>query len=219
VNADHPNTGHHPPAEQRRLVVPYATRWSTEDDAPFEVVYRPGGGIAYADEVTTDRDSDGVLWTRGYSRPRVGRPEFGKVHSMRQRRAMRRLLCQVCGGPAEQDEDGVLWLLPDHREDWSDWPNGAGEVEPPICRACAEISLRLCPALRRGGVLVRVREYPIAGVRGVRYEPGLTKPVMAEPVLVPFDHHAIRWIRATGLVRELNDCTLLSAGDFLDTVS
>lgn len=126
---------------------------------------------------------------------------------------MRRLLCQVCGGPADQSDDGVLWLLPDHREDWPDWPNGAGEVEPPICRTCAEISLRLCPALRRGGVLVRAREYPIAGVRGVRYQPGPAGPEMAEPVVVTLDDHAIRWIRATGLVRELNDCTLYSPED------
>jgi hypothetical protein len=135
---------------------------------------------------------------------------FGKVHSLRQRRAMRRLLCQVCGEPADQSEDGVLWLLPDYRGDWPGWPNRMGQVEPPICRPCVDLSLRLCPKLRRGAAVVRAREYPIAGVRGVRYEPGPTAPVMVEPVVVSFEDHAIRWIRAVGLVRELLGCTLLS---------
>jgi hypothetical protein len=177
---------------------------------PFEVIYRRGGGIAYADEIAADRDELGILWTRTYSRQRDGRPEFGKVHSLRQRRAMRRLLCQVCGEPADQSGDGVLWLLPDYRGDWAGWPNRMGQVEPPICRPCVDLSLRLCPKLRRGAAIVRAREYPIAGVRGVRYEPGPTAPVMVEPVVVSFEDHAIRWIRAAGLVRELLGCTLLS---------
>jgi hypothetical protein len=149
-----------PSAIERPLLVPYVTSWTTETDMPFEVVYRRGGGIACADEIVADRDELGILWTRTYSRQRDGRPEFGKVHSLRQRRAMRRLLCQVCGEPADQSDDGVLWLLPDYR--------------------------------------------------GVRYEPGPTAPVMVEPVVVSFEDHAIRWIRAAGLVLELLGCTLLS---------
>jgi hypothetical protein len=37
-----------------------------------------------------------------------------------------------------------------------------------------------------------------------------TAPVMVEPVVVSFEDHAIRWIRAVGLVRELLGCKLLS---------
>src|SRR3989442_68826 len=107
---------------QGNVTVPYVATWSEERDLPFEVVNRDGRGIAYADEISADRDIHGVLWHRTYSRPRRGRPEFGNVHSLRQRRAMRRLLCQVCGGPADRTQDGVLWLLPDHREDWPGWP-------------------------------------------------------------------------------------------------
>lgn len=152
---------------KRRLVVPYTTSWSTEDSLPMPVVERRGYGIAYADEIVADRDTQGVLWQRTISRPGEGRPEFGKVHSLRQRRAMRRLLCQVCGHPADRTGNGMLWLLPDYRQDWDGWPEGMGNVEPPICRSCVSISVRLCPKLRReGGAVIRVREYPIVGGTG-----------------------------------------------------
>jgi hypothetical protein len=100
-------------ADDRRSVVPYVTEWSEEQKPPFVVVERPGMGIAYADESLVDRDSNGVLWFRMASRPGIGRPVFGKVHPLRQRRAMRRLLCQVCAGPADRTDDGVLWLMRD----------------------------------------------------------------------------------------------------------
>jgi hypothetical protein len=38
-----------------------------------------------------------------------------------------------------------------------------------MSRRCAwsvRLSVRLCPALRRGAAAVRVREYPVVGVRG-----------------------------------------------------
>src|SRR5690349_16017407 len=95
-------------------IVPYTTRWSAERKLQTPVIARPGGtGIAFADEILSDRDRHGALWQRMPSRPGHGRPEFGKVHSGRQRRAMRNLLCQVCAGPADRDDRGTLWLLPD----------------------------------------------------------------------------------------------------------
>jgi hypothetical protein len=196
------------PTAHPRLIVPYVTSWSAEQDLPSQVIYRPGGGIAYADEIATDRDVHGVLWTRAFSRPHRGRPEFGKVHSLRQRRAMRRLLCQVCGGPADRAGDGVLWLLPDHRADWTAWPDGMANVEPPICLHCAGISLRLCPRLRRGAAVVRAREYPIVGVRGTLYERGPMAPVARKEAVLDYEDPAINWIRAVGLIRQLRRCTL-----------
>jgi hypothetical protein len=195
---------------QKRLVVPFITRWGAEDDLPFHVVLQRGVGIAYADEVMADRDASGVLWHRTCSQPNHGRPHFGEVHSLRQRRAMRRLLCQVCGGPADQDNDGVLWLLPDHRADWKNWPEAMGNVEPPICRPCVGVSLRLCPRLRRdGGAAIRVRECPIVGVRGALYESRGTAPAMIDDATVAFDDPAIRWVRAVGLVRQLRGCRIV----------
>jgi hypothetical protein len=93
---------------------------------PTVLVESPEGGIAYQDETLADRDRNGVLWHRTPFIPGQGRPDFGRVHPLRQRRTMQRLLCQVCAGPANTTEDGVLWLLKDHRGDWPAWPDGMG---------------------------------------------------------------------------------------------
>jgi hypothetical protein len=192
----------------RRVVAPYITAWSEEQDPPVVLVERHGGGIAYPDETMADRDRDSVLWFRTPFRPGVGRPEFGKVHPLRQRRAMRRLLCQVCAGPADQTEDGVLWLLQDHREDWRSWPDGMGVTEPPVCVPCVRSSLRLCPALRNGAVVVRAGSFMVAGVDGMLYRGG-SKLTQLGRTTVAFDDPAIRWVRAAGLVRELRDCVFI----------
>jgi hypothetical protein len=214
--ADHQRSADTVRAHPKHLVVPFVTRWDTEEDLPCEVVLNRGSGIAYADEIASDRDEHGVLWHRTCSRPHRGRPQFGEVHSLRQRRAMRRLLCQVCGGPADQDSDGVLWLLPDHRDDWKNWPNAMGNVEPPICRPCVTVSLRLCPKLRRdGGAAIRVREYPLVGVRGALYASRGTTPAMIDDTVVAFDDPAIRWIRAVGLIRQLRECRIIPVDELI----
>ncbi|WP_018680970.1 hypothetical protein [Actinokineospora enzanensis] len=153
--------------------VPYVTSWTSETNPPRpRIIVRPDGcGIGYADETMTDRDKQGVLWSRVPFTPGVGKPVFGAVHSLRQRRAMRRLLCQVCGQPADHISTGVLWMLRDYRHDWDSWPAGMGVTEPPICRACATHSAQACPALRRGYVLVRVAAHPVVGVHGIIYHP------------------------------------------------
>jgi hypothetical protein len=194
---------------EQRTMVPYTTLWSAEHDLPYELVERPDFGIAYADETLIDRDNHGVLWRRTPSKPRHGRPEFGNVHSLRQRRAMRRLLCQVCGGPADRTGDGVLWLLPDYCGDWPGWPDGMANVEPPVCLPCVGVSIRLCPALRKGAVAVRVREFPVAGVRGVLYRSGGVSPAAIGETIVTFDDPVVQWVRAANLVRELRRCTVL----------
>lgn len=203
-------------AETGRVIAPYITTWSAEQDLPYKLVERPGHGIGYADELLTDRDAHGVLWQRAAVRHEIGRPEFGKVHPLRQRRAMRRLLCQVCAGPAEQSDDGVLWLLRDYRDDWHNWPEGMASVEPPICVPCVPTSLKLCPALRRGAVAVRVREFPIAGVRGALYRTGLLAPVAVEAVNLPYDDPAVRWIVASALIRELRGGTLVPLSEITE---
>jgi hypothetical protein len=157
-----------------------------------------------------------VLWNRTTLRPREGSPDFGRVHPLRQRRAMRRLLCQVCAGPADKSDDGVLWLLQDHRADWADWPEAMVVTEPPVCLPCVRTSIRLCPALRKGPAVVRVRHYPIYGVQGVLYKSGVLCPTAAAEVIAPFDDPAITWIRAAHLVRELHGCTFLPPTEFVD---
>jgi len=164
-------------------------------------------GIGYMDETLTDRDDKGVPWTRIASRLGHGRPMFGKIHSLRQRRVMSRLLCQICAEPADRNDQGVLWLLNDTHEDWPNWPEGMGCTEPPVCLPCARVSVRACPSLRKGWVAVRVGRSEVSGVYGARYRPGDPFPVAVVDALLPFDDPAIRWTRANQLVRELHDCT------------
>ena len=198
----------------RPVVAPYVTAWSEEKDPPYTLVERPGGGIAYMDETFADRDRHGVLWFRTPFRLGQGRPEFGRVHPLRQRRTMLRLLCQVCAGPADRTEDGVLWLLQDHRDDWPLWPEGMGVTEPPICLPCVRMSVRMCPALRRGAATVRVRTFPVAGVRGTLYAG--SRPVAVGAASVPLDDPAIGWVRAVSLIRQLSDCTILPLAEVAD---
>jgi hypothetical protein len=122
---------------------------------------------------------------------------------------MRKLLCQVCAGPADQNEEGTLWVLKDHRGDWPDWPNRMGVTEPPICLPCLRMSVRACPALKRGHVVIRARCSPAAGVHGVLYQPGEPFPRPTEHhALAPFDDPGARWMLASKLVRQLTNCTI-----------
>jgi hypothetical protein len=185
-------------------VVPYVGSWSGEELLPTKVVQRPSGGIGYADESLIDRDEWGVLWTRMASRVGAGRPLFTKLHPLRQRRAMRRLLCQVCARPADRTEQGLLWLVPG--ADWQ--PEGMATVQPPLCLACARVSVGACPALRAGCVAVRARTR-LCGVVGVRFQPGRPFPTLAddEDEVIGYDDPAIMWMQATQLARSLHDCT------------
>jgi hypothetical protein len=196
---------------QRPTVIPYITAWSEERSASAGLVAIPGRGIAYVDETPYDRGADGILWTRttvarGRSR---GRPEFGRVHAGRQRRAMRRLLCQVCGGPADRTRDGVLWLLKNDCADWPGWPEGMAATHPPVCLGCAAASVRLCPHLDGGFVAVRVKDSGQHGVYGGLYRPGAGGPQAVDDVLVASDDPRARWVLATQLVRVLRACTFV----------
>jgi hypothetical protein len=197
----------------QRILAPYITAWSGEEDPVCEVVERKGYGIAYGDETLTDRDEKGVLWFRKPSRPRQGRPLFGQVHPLRQRRAMRRLLCQVCGGPADVTNDGVLWLLKDHRTDWPGWPENMAVTEPPVCLPCVLVATRACPALRSGATAVRARSSPIVGVHGLLYRSGNPAPSPIEEAIIAYDDPGVRWARAMTLARELHYCTLLDTDE------
>jgi hypothetical protein len=190
-------------------VVPYITRWSAERTPPATVIARGHAGVAYADEHPEDRDGRGVLWMRVGSAPGQGRPEFGSVHLLRQRRVMRRLLCQVCAAPADRNELGVLWLLGDDREERPDWPEQLDTIIPPVCLPCARKSLRMCPHLRRGHVAVRVREPRTDGVQGILHHPGLAFPRLVTDARIRFDDPRIHWVRAGQLVASLYDCTLI----------
>ena len=191
-------------------LVPFITTWSGEHPLPTQVIERRGAGIGFADETLGDRDEHGVLWRRVPSRPGTGRPRFGEVHPLRQRRTMRRLLCQVCAGPADHTDLGTLWLVRDHRDDWPQWPEHMAATEPPVCLPCARTSVRACPALRNGYAAIRVGRSVISGVYGAQYLPGPGLPIAAADVTLAYDDPAIRWTCAGQLVRELLDCTIVN---------
>jgi len=211
-NPSHQRTERRPGATYRGMVVPYVSSWSSERPARRKVVVRPLSGIGFVDEVPGDRDEHGVLWRRVPSSPGVGEPEFGNIHTSRQCQAMRDLLCQVCGGPADQTAEGTLWLLKDHRGDWPDWPHRMGVTEPPICLPCAQTARDACPALRREGhVALRVAGCPVSGISGALYRAGGVYPSATATgmAMVAFDDPAARWIQAAHLVREITRCTIV----------
>jgi hypothetical protein len=203
-----------PGATYRGGVVPYISTWSSEQlRTRSKVIVQPLTGIGYLDETPDDRDEHGILWRRMPSSPGMGRPEFGNVHTARQRQAMQHLLCQVCSGPADQTAEGTLWLLKDHRGDWPGWPHRMGVTEPPVCLPCALTASRTCPALgREGHVALRVTGCPVSGISGPLYQPGAVYPTATTNgtmTMVPFDHSDIGWIQAVHLVREITRCTIV----------
>ena len=186
--------------------VPFITRWTGEDDAPSPVVERRDGrGIRYADERAYDR-VDGILWARVPSQPGRGKPEFGVVHSLRQRLAMNGLLCQVCGQSADRNADGVLWLVDAERDDLR--PGDERTSHPPVCLPCARWSVHACPHLRRAWVAVRVRSFALCGVNGALYAPGRPAPVVLRAGLLDFGDPFLPWVRASQLIMALQDFTV-----------
>ncbi|GAA1953686.1 hypothetical protein [Kitasatospora viridis] len=194
---------------QNAGLVPYITAWSSERTIRPELLSLSGRGLGFERETPHDRDADGVLWSRMTSAAHQGSPDHGRVHPQRQRRAMRRLLCQVCGGPADRTDEGVLWLLRDDRDDWPDWPEGMAATHPPVCLPCARAATRLCPHLRRRSVAVRVREYETCGVYGSLYRPGLLGLEAVGDVVVASTEPLARWVLAAQMVRVLRGCSLV----------
>jgi hypothetical protein len=88
-------------------------------------------------------------------------------------------------------------------------------TEPPVCVLCVALSLKRCPALHRGAVAVRVRECPIAGVRGAIYQRGLFGPTPVSAANVTYEDPDIRWTVASALIRELKGCALISLEELI----
>jgi hypothetical protein len=195
-------------ADARWGVVPYITAWSSETMPPPVVVSR-GRGIGYADETLFDRDRDGVLWARSGVSPGVGRPQFKNVHCLRQRRAMRKLLCQVCGVAC--GEDGV-WMLSvrEYADGEGPWPAPVVTAHPPLCPDCVERSGRLCPHLRDGFVVLKARRFRPGAVSGMLYEltGGGLRAVGRETVA--YGHPLVRWLQASQLHMRLEDYTVVA---------
>lgn len=197
----------------RAGLVPYIAPWSGEHRTRARLI-ATGSGIAYQDERARDRDDHGVLWMRRTCAPGVGTPQYSKVHPYRQHQAMRDLLCQVCGGPADQDERGILWLLGQADKPWK----GAElTAQPPVCLRCAGPASRACPHLRRRTLALRVGRAPVVGVKGILYLPWRGGLARVGPANLSYSDRRIRWLHAFQLFRELHDVTVVDLNEELAT--
>ena len=157
--------------------VPFIAAWSSELD------FHPGRNyrvmlnhafnqegyttwVGYDKETPHDRDAAGVLWARQVASPGMGVPHFGKVHSARQRKAMNKFLCQVCGGPADSTSAGWLWVLLTAETDRIARYGNTTTTNPPVCRACVPLAREGCPAVRRAHTVVRAAQVSAWGVIG-----------------------------------------------------
>ncbi|MGW8954746.1 hypothetical protein [Streptomyces sp. NPDC055709] len=192
--------------------VPYITAWSAEavsQPSIIRLIGRGGWGIGYVEEEpTTDRRHE-ALWVRTALAPGRGRPDFARVNSLRQKRAMRFGLCQVCGREAARADERTLHLV------GSDVPIREEETTtaPPVHPACALESIENCPYLRRKYAAALVEYTPLWGVAGIVYDPETLAPLVS-PGARPDDfthvHVAdprIRWTLANFTVISLHGVT------------
>ncbi|MDX3672679.1 hypothetical protein [Streptomyces europaeiscabiei] len=211
----------HLPFSYKGLPVAHIAAWSGER-LPKPLVVRASDGVAFADAVGANgqaqgRDRAGVLWERWALRQGDGEALFDVVHAPRQKRAMRKLLCQVCGGPSDENEQGRLWLLEDYRG-VEGWPEREVTVHPPVCLRCAPLAASLCPHLRGKVAAVRARQVSLDGVYGMVYaSDGGPLPVPVKKKVVFNDDWRRKWTVGAQLAATLTDCTVvdleeLSAG-------
>ncbi|MFI7644298.1 hypothetical protein [Nonomuraea sp. NPDC049400] len=176
-------------ARTPRLRVPYITAYDEEIVAhPLTFVWSPeatdGLKLSYVDAVPQD-SMLGALWSR-QGLHRRGRPEWKLVNSIRQRNAMLRLLCQVCGESAVGPDGRVSWVLADDPDDTS---TSKGYTNaPPTCAACIPEALVACPRLRRGAAVYTVGSAEPYGVLGDFWRPTRHGPVETQRnAVVPLD--------------------------------
>jgi hypothetical protein len=214
-----PDTARTWPLAYKGVPVPYIAAWSREratDIASGDLVLRTEvftgqKQLRYRDEQAADRDRHGILWHRVAWAPGQGRPLFADVHTVRQRRAMSRALCQICAGPAQ------VWMTPAML--WNEHlaEHGPGAPyptnDPPVCRTCAEIAVRYCPEVGRGHLYLAPRTWAVTGVRGQIADPvsgGFGHPRMLDlptATTATPDRTALRMMLAKGLVATLYDPT------------
>ncbi|MEV0616890.1 hypothetical protein AB0I81_26465 [Nonomuraea sp. NPDC050404] len=191
-----------------RLRVPYITAYSEEAlSHPLMFVPDPGATdgrrLSYADAVREDFQF-GVLWAR-HGLHRGGRPEWKMVNSIRQRRCMMHLLCQVCGRSAAEPNGRIPWLVAD---DLDDDPAVKGYTNaPPTCAACAPESVAACPRLRQGATVYTAGRAEPYGVLANVLRPSRGKIITVERHrVIPLDaFHLLEYALAVQLVVTLDD--------------
>lgn len=128
------------------IIIPWSVAWTGENE--FFIAYCP-----YAKRRALCQKNA----------PGVGKPDFGKPHSDRQRRAMALHLCDICAhslksrtkvslsqeSPRQVDRIGFIPLA----------------VEPLVHRECALISLQQCPELKRQAAAGTLRIRQVLGFK------------------------------------------------------
>lgn len=194
------------PALFKGFPVPHITLWSAER-LPEPRVVSTRAGLRIAGH---EHDREGVLWLPSALRPGRGRPIHGSVSGPRQRRAMRRLLCQVCGGPPDLNEQGYLWLLRDERGSYAGWPEGDITTHPPVCRLCGALSVLLCKNFVRGtATAVRVRRPIVDGVFGKPYAVSKRSMTPLKLNTMLLDDPALPWMLGHQLAASLTEVTVV----------
>jgi len=187
--------------------VPYITCWEQEVQAAingaggkgsqirFQQLMVPGAPVtaSYVDETPADRDAFGALWQRYPLAMGKGAPHFAKVHPARQRRCMTKMLCQVCGNPANFNEQGWQWLVT--HEDAARLAAGGDPrvrtANPPVCNRCCDLARELCPHLLKGNALVRTPGFVPWGVYGIVADPAGASPGHTVPYGDPRIHRTL----------------------------
>jgi hypothetical protein len=121
-------------------LVPWTVSWSSEERLFV-------GQCRHAKRLAICQDSS----------PGVGKPAFGKPHADRQREAIARDLCDLCGKTLKNRTKVSL----SHARPQMHGADGLAilQVEPLLHRECAVTSMQHCPSLRRdlreGTLMVR----------------------------------------------------------------
>lgn len=169
-------------------------------------------GVAYADPLqdALARDLDGVLWAV-CTGTATGKPEYAaELHPDRQRTAMEGLLCACCSRPAVRNKDGMLWVLPLLDDAVGTRWEGVRSAIPPMCEPCSVSAPLLCPRLREGHVLLRVREAELIGVHGTLYPRPGSDAVPDPDAFVVHGSPDTAFVVAREAVRELRDTTVVA---------
>jgi hypothetical protein len=122
---------------------------------------------------------------------------------------MLRRLCQVCGGRADRNGEGWLFLLERPGEGGAgDWPEGGLSTKPPVCLPCAGLALRHCPHLTEP-LLVRCRKPRPWGVYGGFFVPAADGGLAAsDDAHLPYGDPRTAWFLASQAIVELTRCTV-----------
>lgn len=185
-------------------VVPWVAQWTGELPTDSFIVAGEGpmSMVLYPDRRPGDWFMGVLWWRQGIGR--AGEPQFAQLNTYRQRAALLRRRCQVCGRSLPKEGPLSHWLM------------GRGQIElvegvalttnPPTCEECVPVALRMCPHLMSGDVqLLRVRAYEPWGVQGEAAARVNGEIRRTHTVRMPFGHRGISTVVAKQLVVALTD--------------